>query len=260
VLFMKNFLVYGLLFLFTTNAYAQRELLCGFKNGLQEGICKQFYDNGQVSESVEWEKGKMNGDAFFYYKNGSLQAKGKFKKNFKIDTWEYFFESGKIKTIENFKVIENTQVKEGLFTYFYENGNKNEVSAFKDNKREGTYTFYYENGNLKQKGNCVNDLFTGLTENYEEKKGMLESKGNLDLKGLRTGEWTFYYDDGKTIFQSGNYTAGDFNGKWTAFYANGNKQAESTYVNGKREGKRNLYNEKGELTKTEVYAGGALVN
>jgi antitoxin component YwqK of YwqJK toxin-antitoxin module len=55
---------------------------CGFKDGLQEGACKEFYDNGQVKNS-EWKKGKWDGDAVFYYDNGKVQSKENIRKDSK---------------------------------------------------------------------------------------------------------------------------------------------------------------------------------
>lgn len=43
---------------------------CGYKDGLQEGSCKEFYENGQVKNTIEWKKGKKEGDAVFYHDNG----------------------------------------------------------------------------------------------------------------------------------------------------------------------------------------------
>lgn len=50
---MKSFLLF-----FSISSLILAQKPCGYKDGLQEGTCKQFYDNGQLKYVVEWKKRK----------------------------------------------------------------------------------------------------------------------------------------------------------------------------------------------------------
>ncbi len=51
-------------------AFAQKEKPCGIKDGLKEGTCKTFFDGGTLASVETWEKGKKEGIATYYHKNG----------------------------------------------------------------------------------------------------------------------------------------------------------------------------------------------
>ena len=44
-------------------------------NRKKEGVCKEYYKNGQLQEEVNYINGKMNGIYKSYYKNGQLFKK-----------------------------------------------------------------------------------------------------------------------------------------------------------------------------------------
>ena len=59
----------------------------------------------------------------------------------------------------------------GLWTKWYENGQKESEETFKDGKRDGLGTWWYENGQKKIKG--------------------------INKDGRRDGLWTWWYENGK---------------------------------------------------------------
>ena len=255
---MKTIILPAFLICISVSSYSQKDLLCGFKNGLQEGTCKTFYDNGQVKESVEWEKGKPHGDAHYYHKNGRQEATGKFYKGFKTGKWLHYYDNGTLSAEESFKVVDNTESKEGLFTYYYPNGKKKYFVNFKKNLREGEAHNYFENGYINQKFSYTNGVMTGEAEIFHETTGKLEGKGTLKA-GEKDGKWTYYYDDGITVEEIGHYVNGVQEGEWKSYHKNGKQKAQSTFIKGKREGKRLLFDEKGNLEKTEMYKNGELI-
>ena len=51
-----------------------------FKDGKEEGLWKEYYDNGQVFEEIPYKDGKKEGMwRRYYYRNGQLETEGKFK-------------------------------------------------------------------------------------------------------------------------------------------------------------------------------------
>ena len=97
--------------------------------------------------------------------------------------------------------------KDGLFTYWNENGQKEVEGTYKDGKEDGLYTEWYENGQKDYEGT------------YKD--------------GELNGEWTWWYENGQKKSE-GTYKDGkeDGNGKWTWWYENGQKEAEGTFKDG----------------------------
>ncbi|NOZ36423.1 MAG: hypothetical protein GXO80_14140 [Chlorobi bacterium] len=65
----------------------------------------------------------------------------------------YFFNSGKIKSIENY----SNNLKNGKWVQYYENGNKDFEIIYENDKKDGEWLWYFENGQLSAKENYIND-------------------------------------------------------------------------------------------------------
>lgn len=164
---------YIFLLLISTSTWAIAQKPCGFKDGLQEGSCKDFYENGQVKQVVEWKKGKIDGEAVYYYENGKVKAKGENKKGYKSKEWTYYDQNGVLTSKEYFRNGEkNIYDDNSTATFYSPNGKINEISNYKFGKLDGESKLYHEDGkSVKQ---------VGLYE-----------------KGLAQGKWKVYYPSGK---------------------------------------------------------------
>ncbi|WP_418262581.1 energy transducer TonB [Flavobacterium faecale] len=120
---------------------------------------------------------KKNYRVFDYYRSGSLFMEG---------------------TSDNRELV----LKNGLFTYYYENGNKKGVANYVNRVQEGEEIKWYKNG-VKQS-----------VKNY--------ANGKLD------GKNSSWYDNGNQKSTS-FYIRGGVNGKVTDWYENGNKKSEVVY-------------------------------
>jgi len=111
-------------------------------------------------------------------------------------------------------------VRNGLFSFYYQNGNLESEKVYVLNQLWGKSTGWFENGNIKYEYNYV--------------------------EGLYDGKWISYYDNGK-IFNTGNYAKGKTTGTWYHYYASGNKWKETIWKDGKREGRCQAWYENGKL-------------
>ncbi|MCS3530143.1 toxin-antitoxin system YwqK family antitoxin [Chryseobacterium sp. JUb7] len=181
---------------------------CGFKDGLQEGSCKQFFDNGQVKEIAEWKKGKLEGDATFYFENGKIQAKGEYKKDYKVKEWQYFDKNGVLTSKEVFRNGEKNIYDNSLTATFYNSsGVITEISNFKFGKLHGESKLFYENGkSVKQIGNYDN--------------------------GLATGKWKMLYPSGK-IQRETEFVNDKWNGTRVHYREDGSIEKTEVYKDGK---------------------------
>ena len=139
--------------------------------------------------SVDTQNGNGTLTSKDYYISGQLQMSGQFKSAAK-------------------------QVRDGYFTYFFENGKTSSEGLFKNDRRAENWTWYHDNGTIKE-------------------------KGEYDRKGLKTGTWRGWYADGSADFE-GVFQKDLREGIWKWHHANGQVSARETYT-------------KGQATKTEFY-------
>jgi len=201
---MKN--IFCLLILTSSFVFAQKP--CGFKDGLQEGTCKQFYENGQVKEIADWKKGKLEGDAIFYFDTGKIQAKGEYKKGYKVKGWEYYDKNG---------VLTSKEV--------YRNGAKN----IYDNS--STATFYSPAGKITEVSNYKFGKLHGESKLYHEDGKSVKQIGNYD-NGLATGKWKALYPSGK-IQRETEFVNDKWNGTRVHYRENGSVEKTEVYKDGK---------------------------
>ena len=168
---------------------------CGFKDGLQEGACKEFYDNGQVKNVVEWKKGKWDGDAVFYYDNGKVQSKGEYKK-------------GVLTSKEAFRNGEKNVYDNSLTATFYSPAGKiTEISNYKFDKLHGeTKTFHEDGKSVKQMGQYEN--------------------------GVATGKWKVLYPSGK-VQRETEFANDKWNGTRVHYREDGSIEKTEVYKDGK---------------------------
>ncbi|AZB19038.1 toxin-antitoxin system YwqK family antitoxin [Chryseobacterium indologenes] len=187
---------YVFLLFFSASAMIYAQKPCGFKDGLQEGSCKEFFDNGQVKNIVEWKKGKIDGDAVYYHDNGKVKAKGENKKGYKYKNWEYYDQAGVLLSKEYYRNGEkNIYDDSSTATFYSPNGKINEVSNYKFGKLDGESTAFHEDGKtIKQQGIYSNGLAEGKWKTYYP-SGKLERETEL-VNDKRNGKRIFYREDG----------------------------------------------------------------
>ena len=116
-----------------------------FKNGEAfNGKTKQFHENGQLQEEVEFKDGKANGIVNSYYPNGKLQGVGEVKDGKFHGTFKGYHENGKLIIEMGFKDGKFDRMKS-----YHLNGKLKEEVEFKDGKFHGKDKLYDENGKLK---------------------------------------------------------------------------------------------------------------
>ncbi|MBB4806866.1 antitoxin component YwqK of YwqJK toxin-antitoxin module [Chryseobacterium defluvii] len=181
---------------------------CGFKDGLQEGNCKQFYENGQIKEIADWKKGKLDGNAVFYYEDGKVHAKGEYKKDYKIKEWLYYDKNGKLTAKEVFRNGEKNIYDNSLTATFYSpSGVVTEISDYKLGKLHGESRIFHEDGkSVKQ---------TGYYEN-----------------GAAAGKWKVLYPSGK-LQRETEFANNEWNGNRIHYREDGSIEKTEVYKNGK---------------------------
>ena len=73
------------------------ELLYNYKDGMPDGLVREWYENGQVSYEINWKEGKEDGLSRGWYENGHLRYELNFKDGEPISKKEWD-ENGKVST------------------------------------------------------------------------------------------------------------------------------------------------------------------
>ncbi len=115
-----------------------------------------------------------------------------------------YYQNGQVE-MKGASLTLNTDDKQGPFTYYYKNGNKQEEGNYNHGKRTGKWTWRYKNG-------------------------AIESLGNYNANGELNGTWKSFYKNGQ-LRGSGNYKEGQQVGQWKWYFNNGQKSAVEQYMN-----------------------------
>ena len=151
-----------------------------YKNGEIHGL-KEFYDYfGNKCWTETYTNGKLNGPAENYYytkrahklEKDRLLSRGNYKedpamgadpKRSKDGLWEWFYENGQINTRGNYKQYPSCKdnpfggdEKEGLWESFYEGGQLKIRANYKKGKHDGLYEEFDEDGNLTKTKTYIN--------------------------------------------------------------------------------------------------------
>ncbi len=107
-----------------------------YKNGIRNGLSKNFYRNGKTSEEINWENGKKNGIWRKYYDNGKTRMETRYINN-QLD---------------------------GIFHVFYKNGRMYINGGYKADLKNGIWNFYDKQGKLTKTIEYINGIATNQNE------------------------------------------------------------------------------------------------
>jgi antitoxin component YwqK of YwqJK toxin-antitoxin module len=147
------------------------------------------------------------------FSQSKVNIKSWWSKNVKIDS------SG---TNDNGK-------RDGLYTQWYENGQKKWEGTYKDGKIVEEWTFYYdyyENGQKKWEGTYKDGKLNGLSTEWHE-NGQKKKEGTYK-DGKKDVLWTFWNKNGQKI-REGTAKDGKPYGKWTYFNEDGSVKEVKEY-------------------------------
>jgi antitoxin component YwqK of YwqJK toxin-antitoxin module len=172
-----------------------------YKKGLEYGVWKQYYENGQLENDEQRENGERHGKSLWYTEDGVLVQDSYFKDGLYHGLTRIFHENGQL----NYEgIYENDREKDGLWKYYYDSGKLKYEASYLNGKLEGEIKTYDEKGNLLstevakegviELGNYIDKAKDGVWEYYHD-KGIFERKIKSEgsyKKGLKIGIWKEY--------------------------------------------------------------------
>ena len=109
------------------------------------GTCKILYsDTSMLKELFEFVNGVMDGRCVSYYEDGSVKWKGSYKKGKSFGKWEYWDNNGNKYCEAHF----DNDLYNGPYRSWYANGQLKEAGQFTKNIRTGKWTVYDDRGNV----------------------------------------------------------------------------------------------------------------
>lgn len=215
-----------------------------FKNGIPVGNFHGFKWDGELYLQWHFSDGIISDTTISYteyYNSDStslLPKHWQFYDSLGHETKEIYFEydsSGNL--IEEFVYDEQPYKREVYIdssrqkhTDYWDNGNWREVGTYYMNKRDGLFIFYYKNGNMQAEISYKNGEVFGTSRYYDTEENLIRIsyidslmsydifKGDTvnltDSLGLKQGKWVdivqrpwfFNYNESKNIFQNTEYS------------------------------------------------------
>jgi len=139
----------------------------------------------------------------------------------------------------------------GKYIRYWDDGTLSKVmekGSYLDDKREGVWEWYYENGQLNRKGSYIYGKMDGFWEEYYE-NGQLNWKGSYKNEKPVDGIYTEYHQNGQ-LKCKGSYLNGKRDDVWEFYYENGKLEEKGSFLNGNLNGVWEYYNEDGSLKYT----------
>ncbi len=243
-------------------------------NGERTGNWKWYNDHLKVSESANYQDGKLEGENTIFYPNGQLSIKGFYKGGELDGEYRYYNENGALNQKKYFEAGKLTgtytsyfsvgeEIPEYIIPYkedqiqekaseYFANGELYSEIPFKDGNRHGIEKILHLNGNLANELTYVEDNLQGPYKSYHT-NGKISEIGTYK-KNLLQGPYTTYYSDG-TLQSEANYVDGSLDGSYTFYDYDGKKYYNYSYKKGDIVDYR-YFNKKGEILKEGKKRGG----
>jgi antitoxin component YwqK of YwqJK toxin-antitoxin module len=103
--------------------------------------------------------------------------------------------------------------RHGKWIIYYANGNKRQEGKYAEGKKEGQWTSYYKDGRRATVSHYQDDVYTGkITYHWPDGKKKQTGQFNKYVgkwsDGKKTGRWTYYAEDGRTVWRVITYKNG----------------------------------------------------
>ena len=198
------------------------------RNGLKQGVWKEFYDDGKLKNESSFKDGRLNGLYKEFNEKGNLILVLKYEDD-QLIAEDVELEEGV--EIRNEYDDQNRLVKSGPYKQNIPIG----IHRSYDPTGEVTGSFIYNDY-----GEVVSE---GIIDNEGKKRGVWKdyyTSGETKAEGqyennYRSGKWKFYHKNGQ-VEQTGDYSRGRITGLWRWYYEDGSILREEQFYNGREDG------------------------
>lgn len=165
---------------------------------------KIYNSKGEILK--EGKKSKKFLEFENYHPNGELMVKGNYYKAEKSGIWKFYNEYG---TLTSESPYNEDGLEDGTVITYFETGEVDSKTEYKEGLRDGYYEEFYRNGNVYSQGWFVAGDKVGSWEYYHRDGGVRLKE--YYLEGQSQGDVEFYNEKGH-LSEIGVYYYGDFEG------------------------------------------------
>lgn len=167
---------------------------------------------------------------------------------------------GRYKQIGPVKVTglpgKNYYKQDGLWTYWYRNGQMQKSGSFTEGTETGWWEYWYDNGIRRKMGNYNNQGKEDGLWKYWYKNGLEYREGSYK-DGLPDGHWVVNYNQVEhPCKEEGNFIKGEKDGYWVYYYKNGHPEKSGCYIKGGETGPWKYWYEDGQIKSEGCYKYG----
>lgn len=130
----------------------------------------EYDENGNIEEIRNFPDFDVVCSIKRFSEDGTLLYKGFGRMSNRVGFWSLYNKDGSLKEEGNYK----DRNKTGDWKFF-KNGKLESIVSFKDNVKNGLFKFYYGNGNLKIKGEYINGKIEGILYSFSSEESNLLS-------------------------------------------------------------------------------------
>ena len=160
-----------------------------------------------------------------------------------------YFRDGQLEEMTTYTFKNGDFVEDGPYEYYYDNGQLESKTTYKNGELDGPVEEYHDNGQLESKTTYKNGELDGPTEYYYF-DGQLEVKRTYK-DGKPDGPYEWYYRNGQLEVKR-TYKDGELDGPFESYHENGEVRDKGTFQDGPFES----YHDNGELWTKGIYKDG----
>ena len=241
------------------HANGMPRLTLTYKDGVLEGIAREFDEEGKIVKGVVFAEGRVAATGIVddrgqfqdqwqeFYPDGTLRAEGRYRNGRRVGRWRFYFPNG---DLEQTGVFNNRGEHDGEWIWYHPNGQKHIVQTYANGLGDGRFTEFLDDGEtVVVEGDYIEGERHGnwsITSGFERMEGRYRN-------GERHGRWrTHSLINGKLMFE-GSFVDGLPNGKHVYFQENGRVLEEGSYTMGRLNGVWKKYDERGQVYVTVTY-------
>jgi len=230
-----------------------------FRNGVPEGIAREFDESGNVTRSVIFQEGRIVAEGIVddrgrfqdnwreFYADGTLRAEGRYRNGRRVGNWRFYFPSGSLEQRGSFN---NQGNHHGEWVWYHDNGQIHVIQNFENGLKDGHFVeFAFDGETVISEGEYIDGERHG---NWVIFTGTERSEGRY-RNGEPHGRWrTYSTTTGRVLFE-GSFVDGVPNGRHVYFQENGRILEEGNFMMGRLNGVWRKYDENGNLFVTVTY-------
>lgn len=220
-----------------------------FKNNKPDGLSEAFYPNANPKTKINFSMGQYHGTYEEFDESGQLVFSTNYSRGV-IDGKELqYFPEGTIKAVREFRSGELN----GSYELNYPDGKPERRATYKKGQPEGEMIEYFPDGSIRMKAIYQKGI-PSLPIVYFHPNGKVRQRITYNGQGAKVLEENYFSNE--QLASSIRFVNELEEGEVKIFNENGNLMEIRNYSKGRLNGTRELFDESGQLTKTEIWENG----